>query len=258
MKWIAPALFLLILYSCKKSRNLQKPATPDVQDQLKKIILPVKFTSNNLEIQLSYDAKTGLLTEIKNSNGEISKITYSKGIPVKLSKFRYTTSLSFSDYEVKENIVRVNSFEKQGNLLTPAGHRTLTRNSTGQVETITNFGADKLMISRTETKYNETSVPTLDIFTDQNSTRQFDYVFDSKNGIFKNVAHAQLLLIEAGYFFFHHSKNNILKYSTTTTSAENAIYSYKYNTEQYPSELTVTKNNKTQTFKITYMEINAA
>ncbi|ETZ20614.1 hypothetical protein [Pedobacter sp. V48] len=84
-------------------------------------------------------------------------------------------------------------------------------------------------------------------------TSPIKYTHDEKNGVFKNVQHAQLLFLEMGYSFFCADVNNRLSYSNTDKPLENTDFSYQYNSDDYPKQITMLQSK--QTFKITYTEL---
>ncbi|WP_316793983.1 hypothetical protein [Pedobacter frigoris] len=246
-------LLSLLIISCKKSKSFKTdPIQPPADQPAQKIFLPVKLESDKLAIYLKYQDNN--LTEIENSDGYKSQITYKNELPIKLRRFKYDKPISFSEYSFSDAMkTKISSFDEDGNLLTPTGHRLLTKNSANQIATISYFGADKKLFKEQILTYaasNLSDVSTNDVTS--SLTTNFSYSYDSKNGIFKSIKHAQLLFLETGYDFFTHAINNPLSYNSNT---EKTTYTYKYNSENYPSELTITKNNKSQTYKITYKEI---
>lgn len=239
------ACFLSMLNSaCKKNKSFKElPPDPVKEQPVQKIWLPVKLESDKLVIQLKYQNSSDYLLEIENSDGYKSEISYKNDLPLKLRRFRYDKAISFSEYNFSDNLkIKISSFDEDGNLYTPAGHRLLTKNSAQQIEMISHFGADKKLFKEQKLSYSSFNLSAVD---------NFNYSYDDKNGIFKHLKHAQLLFLETGYDFFNHSANNPVNYSSDN---EKTSCTYKYNSDTYPSELILTKNNKSQVFKITYKE----
>lgn len=257
MKWIILVSVLISSYSCKKNKSFKQDMAPKTEDQSPKIYLPVKFLSDRLEILFLYEGNSAILKEIKDSNGERLTITYQTDFPSTFHKYKYTNSIGFSDCEQTNTTIKISAFKKSGNLLTPTGHRLLTKNSTGQITNISHFGTNNVAFAKSDINYaNGNPESTIIINLSSGTVNQFNYTYDDNNGIFKHVKHAQLILEESAYFFLHHTSKNILSYSMGTPSPDNSIYSYKYTLEKYPAELKVVNNNKIQTFKISYQEIN--
>ncbi|TKC03959.1 hypothetical protein [Pedobacter frigoris] len=246
-------LLSLLIISCKKNKSFKPdPIQPPEDRPAQKVFLPVKLESDKLAIYLKYQDNN--LTEIENSDGYKSQITYKNDLPLKLRRFKYDKPMSFSEYNFSDVMkTKISSFDEDGNLLTPTGHRFLTKNAADQIMKISYFGADKKLFKEqtlTYSSFNPSAISTNDLVS--SLTTNFSYSYDSKNGIFKSVKHTQLLFLETGYDFFNHAINNPLGYNSNT---EKTTYTYKYNSENYPSELTIAKNNKSQTYKITYKEI---
>ncbi len=67
----------------------------------------------------------------------------------------------------------------------------------------------------------------------------FEYTYDAKNGIFKNVLYASLLFLEVPYEFFCPTSNNWLSQKNIPMPKEHIDFTYTYNADEYPSQMIV-------------------
>lgn len=243
--------------SCKKSKPKKEEINPPPKDDTtEQIFIPIKFQSDKLAINLKYTDNTASLTEIANTDGYTTTITYQQLLPKQIKRFRNSNAYSFTDFETTNgNIAKIKSFNEDGRLNTPTGHYLLNYDAK-KISTINYYNASNILIQQKKINYNSSGTITDFILNDLSETgNSFTYTYDLKNGIFKHVKQTQLLLPELSYSFFNYSESNVISCTSLKTPQENILYTYEYNSDGYPSKIKFTENGKQNTYVITYKKL---
>lgn len=252
---------IFLIASCKKAkpRKEEKPVETDkpiITDPVKKQFIPIKLESENLIINLKYVENSALISEVNSSDGYSVKITYQDQLPFECLKYKSKIPFKSIYFRKTANTdLKVTFFDIDGKVDTPTGSLMLTRNTKEQLISIQASG-DGPSYPYKESTWSYSSagnVSGIIVKGSPNDASPIKYTHDEKNGIFKNVQHAQLLFLEMGYSFFCADTNNRLSYSNTDKPLENTDFSYQYNSDDYPKQFTILQSK--QTFKITYTEL---
>nr|WP_294869853.1 hypothetical protein [uncultured Pedobacter sp.] len=260
-KYILTIVGIIFLTSaCKKSKpKEEKPAETDkpvITDPDKKLFIPIKLESENLIINLKYVENSALISEVNSSDGYSVKITYQNQLPSECLKYKSNIPFKSIYFRKTANTdLKVTFFDIDGKVDTPTGSLMLTRNTKEQLISIQASGNGPSYPYKESTwSYSaDGNVSGIIVKGSPNDTSPVKYTHDEKNGIFKNVQHAQLLFLELGYSFFCADINNRLSYLNTDKPLENTDFSYQYNNDDYPKQFTMIQSK--QTFKISYAEL---
>lgn len=250
--------FMLVLTSCKKLKKMGTPEEkPVIQGPNPANYVPVRLQSDRLVVHIKYLENTAFMTEISDSEGYLSKVTYGKELPVQVKKYRDGVSFSYADFEsADDRVVKIKSFLKEGKSNISKGYYLLSYDTPGKLRGLSYYNNANSLLREKTLSYN--SLGNLSGFQVRElpgSDAAYLYTYDTKHAIFKHVKHGQLLFMELGYPFFNHGTHNPLSCLGSITAMENATYLYEYNAENYPSKLSITTENKTQTFTITYQKL---
>jgi len=251
---------LFLIVSCKKSKihREEEPAGTDepvITEPVKKSLIPIKFESENLTINFKYIENSAFISEVNSSDGYRTRITYETQLPF---KYLYRNNVHFKSIYFRKTAnsdLKVTFFDVDGKVDTPTGSLLLTRDTKERLVSIQVSGKGPSYPYKESTwSYNSAgNVSEITVKGSSENVTPVRYTYDEKNGIFKNVHHAQLLFLEMGYSFFCADANNRLSYLNTDKPTENTEYVYQYNTDDYPTQFTIVQSK--QTFKITYAEL---
>lgn len=262
MKVNNPALFFIPLFvicvSCKKLPDQEETEiVPPVETGLKKILLPVKLKSDKLTLTLDYQPGTASLTKISSTDKSHILITY-KPTYYRVEQFKDNVLYHYADFFLSDKrATKVHSFDSFGRVDVPAGNYTLSYNSADQLVNIKDYNAANEFILEKVMSYSALgNLSELKLTDKQGKTSVVEYSYDNKNGIFKNVVHSQLLLLEIAYPFFCPASNNWLSCKNTQIPKAQVTYSYSYNIDDYPSRMVIEDSAGKQTFDITYAELS--
>jgi len=248
----------IICVSCKKLPNQEATEILEpVETGLEKVLVPVKLKSDKLTLTLDYQPGTALLTKISSTDKSHILITY-KPTYYRVEQFKDNVLYHYADFLLSDNrATRVHSFDSFGRVDVPAGNYTLSYNAADQLASIKEYNASNEFILEYVMSYSALgNLSELKLTDKQGKTSVVDYSYDNKNGIFKNVAHSQLLFLEIAYPFFCPASNNWLSGKNTRIPKAQITYSYSYNSDGYPSRMVAEDITGKQTFDITYAELS--
>lgn len=253
-------MFLLSNVHCKKKKlNQPLPEEPKVETRSQKVYVPVKFESKTLTIMLGYQDQTALLTSVENSNKKKAALSYKNEMPFKIRYYDQEKATGFLDFQANnKKVINVNSWKEELKVNISTGNYTYSYDSQNRIAEVHYYGPDHVLSEQSTFSYdpeNNLSKINTQEFS-QNTGRGFTYHYDTKNGIFKDVAFFWVLFKELGYDFFYPTKNNPVSAEGTGLKSEHITYNYRYNEQNYPSELTITRNNIAEVYKITYQELS--
>ncbi|MGY4384773.1 hypothetical protein ACVWYN_001807 [Pedobacter sp. UYP24] len=254
-------LIVLISTACKKIKTPviePKPATEEPESKpnepTKKILVPVKFESAALTLEIKYTENIPLISELTFSSGIKYVFKYSNQIPVKLDRYLNGTKNYSADYLISNGIItRVSQFEIFPSQSNPLEKYYLEYNSRNQISVIKNHAVSNVLIQTRTLSYGSDGNLT-SLFVEKTDKTNFLYTYDTKSGIFSSVKFAQVLQLELPYQFLTSGPNNLIRFSGGKKS-DDRDYTYTYNTDNYPASLTLKTQSGTQTFKISYIEL---
>jgi hypothetical protein len=250
---------LLSILACKKNKPLKKEVSKD-EEPVVKILIPVKFESTGLTVNLKYKENTALLTEITGTDGNKTIISYTNDLHLsKLEKYK-NEKLYYSVYYEKDSKQSVNKavlfeYNDLSHNYTPKGFYTLAYNDQHQLTEIKYYNTNatnNLIKADTRTYSSSGNLSASNILNYPDLANAVGYSFDNKKGISSHVVQSPLLALESEHWFLVSSVNNILGYTSQKVIAENVGFSYEYNEDGYPSKMVITKNKLSQSLNITY------
>ncbi|WP_285057212.1 hypothetical protein [Pedobacter ginsengisoli] len=246
----------LFFTACKKISSKKKEETGIPTEQPVKRFVPLKFESDELQLTFKYEEKTANLIEISGSDGHMMTITYKNQQPYEIKKMKNNKPIQLIDYvKDKEGMPKARSFDENGPVFTPTGYYILDYDQNQQLGKIRFYKDNGELFCESALTYSLGNVTAQIQSNYPGRSKNLQYTYDLKNGIFKHINCLERLVLEIRYPFFSASQNNILSSSGTETPLENITYSYEYNADNYPSKLMITTHNRKQTFKITYAEL---
>jgi len=245
--------------ACKKDAD-KKTTAPDVEKPgaviEEKLLLPIQLGSGNSKITFSY-LENHSISKIEYADGKTTVMRYNTlGRPVALMRYKNDELYAETDYRYDQNglLIKGTKISVDGIDFHPSGYFTLVYNSDSQLATINYFNVDDKLTDTQQRSYNTAGI----LVTDKSNTASLmvNYVYDEKNGLFKNAKYGWLLALEQENLLFLSSANNIRTVSYPMKTEMNANYSYTYNASNYPETITITLNGKATAYKVSYKEIS--
>ncbi len=249
---------ILCLMGCKKNKitKMEIPA-PEKPQEVKKLI-PVNFESAGLTVHLKYKENTAMLTELDEGGGNRMVIDYTADqSPSKLEKYKngrlFYIAYYMLDEEKKVTKVLTFDYDDPSGNYTPTGSYTLGYNELGLLHTISYYN-DKDDPGNTciRSYTNSGSLSEIGLNTNEDSWDRMTYTFDQKPGVSSHIPYSQLFTLEVDHWFLFCSGNNIMSCINQKSAFENINFSYEYNENGYPSNISISKNQATQNIKVTY------
>jgi hypothetical protein len=259
------SMVLLIVIGCSKN---EPPITPEI---IKPVVTPGKenppppplSTARLIPIKIESPLETITIKYLGNT-ASITSIVFDKTL--RKVYFSYKDGEVFSpamannsrgeeyyiDYfkDAKQNTYKVSTYIYLKTHFTPIGRYLLTYNSLNQIEEVKYYAGAESLLSTHNFHY--------DLATNRNSIiinneedKKESFTFDQKNGIFKHVENVMLLSFEIPHHLFNSIANNVNSRSGSPP-AQDYHYTYEYNTDGYPSQVTLNEANVKTVFKITY------
>ncbi|MBC7566284.1 MAG: hypothetical protein H7223_04895 [Pedobacter sp.] len=222
----------------------------------KKNMLPVRFTTTDLTVDLIYMENTALITEIKFSGGIRYLMTYADKVLKKLQKYKDNVHVQSVDYLITDGrITRVTRLEVREKVTTPAEKYYLEYNASFQINNIKTYAANNSLLSDNTLEYKVDGNLLSSAIATGSLISSYTYSYDIRNGIFQSVLFCQLLKMEINEVFFTPGTNNILNLFNSRSQKENVDYEYTYTTDDFPTEIKIRQKGLLQTYKVTYTEL---
>jgi hypothetical protein len=251
-------LLLFFAHGCKK----QKPLTDSLPEEekkepLKEILIPIKIETGKLITELKYQEGKSLLSEINSPNGEVWKIVYTKtGYPQRLERHKNNKQLQYFSYalDAEFRISKIQRWDNDNGNLSLAHQYVVGYDKQSIISTKKYDPASTLLEEETRA-YAATGNPETTTNIKKNISESRSWTYDDKSGIFSNLPYANLFFLEETYADLSMGKGNPLSASSLKSPSEHKTFSYTYNSNAYPSEITIKKGNSKETMKITYKVI---
>ena len=214
-------------------------------------LLPVKIEAPGQSILFKYVGETNSLLSVDDGAGKKLTVTYKDNqmnglITHQGNKFFYV------DYwrDKQERIYKVDQCSQTSSEDIHLGYYTIKYNDQQQMTEINYFSPNNKPL-HTKTFMYDLPNDRMGSITETNGTETTKYTFDLQNGLFKNVANAQLIAMETGENFFLSAQHNLLSI-TSTNPKNNMTCNYEYNADAYPTLITWEALNVKMTFKVSY------
>ena len=237
-----------------KETEIEKPVV--VVPGVKKNMLPTKLVSTNLTLEITYLDGTAAISNLKFSNSNTYLLSYTGKVLKNIQKKKSNLIIQSVDYIVSNgNITRVQRFDVDGQRSTPTEKYYFEYNTALEISNVKTYGVSGSLLSDQNLTY--TNLGNLSTSTLKTGTllSNYNYNYDTKNAIFKNVMFCQVLKYEISEAFLNQGLNNLTKLSNPSLATDNLSYEYTYGLDDYPTEVKITKNGITEAYTITYMEL---
>ena len=213
-------------------------------------VVPVKMSSKDSNMELSYDDQNRLVKLSDTSEGTYGQVTYSYS---SVSELEYSgeeltkiTEVYNSTYnENQSSSTTEYTFSKSNNIIT-VYYKTIEDGSTYTGSENLVIDEKKYLVTNEDYTYFYNTQGNIVKMSDGDTESLFE--FDDKNGVFKNVKTPQWVLehfFGMGMFFI----NNPVKYTYTDENfpEENESFSisYQYNTAGYPIKMSIPDQEST-------------
>jgi hypothetical protein len=256
---------LLIVFGCSKN---EPPITPEIitpvvtpekenppPPPLSTVrLVPIKIESPLETITIKYLGNTASITSIAFDKS-LRKVYFSYKDGQVFSPAMANNSRGeeyYIDYfkDAKQNTFKVSTYLYLGKLLTPIGRYLLVYNSLNQIEEVKYYAGAESLLSTHHFSYDLATNRNSIIINNEEAKKEI-FTFDQKNGIFKHVENVMLLSLEVPHHLFNSIANNVNSRSGTPAT-QDYHYTYEYNTDGYPSQVTLNEANVKTVFKIVY------
>lgn len=249
---------LLCIVACKKNKVSKfEISGPESPREIKRLV-PVKFESAGLTLNLRYKDNTALLTEIDEGGGNKIVMDYTAAShPAKLEKYKngrlFYIAYYVLDEKKKAGKALTFDYDNLSHNYTPTGFYTLSYNDLELLHTIHYYNqTDNLGNTCTRSYSNSGSLSEMQLNNNQGPENKMTYTFDQKKGISSLIPYNQLFTLEGDHWFLFCSSHNMLSCLNQKSPLENISFLYEYNEDGYPSKVSIGKNKSTQSIKITY------
>jgi len=246
-----------VIPSCKKGEP-QTKTTPDVGSPggagQEKALIPLQMGTGKSKVTFSYTADNSL-SKVEYGDGTSTVLEYNtSGKPSALMKYQGSELLSFTQYSLDKDGLVTNSMKYlvRDNFYEFDGHDVFNFDTALRLNKISHYNRLNVLTNTIQSFYSATG----NMIMDQNSMDMLstEYLYDDKNGLFKNVRYAWLFAAEDGNNFFLCGINNVRSCSYALKPVLNQSFSYTYNADNYPATVTAVSNGVTISSKITYRQ----
>jgi hypothetical protein len=244
-----------VILACKKTESAieKTPEVPDAgSDTQKNALIPIQMGSGKSKMVFSY-TENNSLTKIEYGGGTSTVLEYNTaGKPTALMRYKGPELLSFTQYWLDKNgvVVKARKYIVADNEYNDTGNYILTYNTESRLTNISYYDLLNVLINTSQKYYSASG----NLIKDRNSTDVLttEYVYDDKNGLFKNANYSWLFAIEEENTLFLSCINNIKTCSYALKPGMDQNFSYTYNTDKYPATVTSVSNGITVSYKVTY------
>ncbi len=217
-------------------------------------LLPIKIESPLETITIKYQGNSSLVASLDFGKSKKSlQFIYNKQNVLVAGLVEDPQAQEYQiDYflDVHKNIFQVSYYVDLNNVISPSGYYLLTYNALNQIVDAKRYSAKNILVNSYNYGYDLlTNINS--IITNQEDAKKLTYTFDQKNGIFKHVNYAPMISLEISHHLLNSIANNIST-KTGNTPAQNLSYTYEYNSEDFPSQVTVNEAGVKTVYKVTY------
>jgi hypothetical protein len=217
-------------------------------------LLPITIESPGQSIAFKYVGNTSSLLSVDHGAGKKVIITYKDNQMNGLFTYE-ADKVYYVDYyrDDQKRIHKVTQWSQTKDEDIPMGYYTIKYNEQQQITEINYYSARNVLL-RTKTFAYDLSNDQMGVIIESDDKETTKYTFDLKNGIFKNVANAQLIALETGDKFLLSSNHNLIGISSSSPKND-LTCSYEYNTDAYPTLINWQAVNVKMTFKVSYKQM---
>ena len=263
-KKILPVILLIgvgMAFSCKKDKPGMVVKTGDsttviipVPGESGKKLLPVQLGSGKSKMTFSYTANHSI-SKIEYADGSSTELNYTKtGLPFNLTRYNSENQMTFtSEYELdgQGRIIRADHYDMSDGDFNIQDYFIPVYTSSSQPSALRYYNSAGKLMNELQISYSAGGNRIYD--QSKQGNLLISYVYDDKNGLFKNAGFAWLLAVEKENPLFYSLFNNISTSQNNSYPNENRNFSYTYNADMYPSAITITGLTAN---KVTYQTVN--
>ena len=253
-----PLCLLLILVSsgCSK-KNKPSPESPvegGEKPQASVNILPIKLEQGQLQISFSYLRNSNLIASIIQSDGTTEKFTYTdKDVLKSYERYRKEELIYLVEYTVDPTGKSIHGaqhlIEAKGKVSSPLGYYDIRLNADNKVADVKWYNLNDKLQKTLLFNYSESGSISTMVNTSPD-VKPVSFIYDDKNGIFKNTLSCQFLLLENSQTLLYCLKANVIQQSGMTGPIQ---FSYTYNKDGYPTTiLSKDENGLLTSWKVSY------
>jgi|GEM_PF-2512776 len=258
-------LFLLFEVSftmaCKKDKQPSKTILVEVPPEIEvpqKNYIPIQLGSGRSQMKLSYTSNHSI-SKIEYADGSSTVMSYTTdGKPFGLSRYNGKTLVFSNEYILDKNGIVVSVYQyilnEQG--FNAIGHYDMTYNTQQQLIAVSYYDRYDKLLSDQHRTYD--AIGNLTSEKSNSAELTTDYLYDDKNGLFKNVKYAWLLSVEKENKLFLSVLNNIRQCNYSLMPDSNQNFSYIYNINKYPETVSSTAKGITSSIAVTYLAIETS
>ncbi|MBB2150788.1 hypothetical protein [Pedobacter gandavensis] len=255
--------FILLGYGCQKNeesvlaptKDKEKPKEPEKPIPAKPVMVPSGITTTNLRTEFKYEGETSRLTEITQSDGRITKFFYRPdGTPLTYEYYKDNKLQQYLDYFLNKEgqIYKISLFDGKS---TSSGYYSIIYNEEGQISEVKKYGVNSKIFEEEKIGYDSLGNANSIAVTNNGKTTTRSSTYDDRAGIYQHIPYLQLFLLTQQQSSMIFSKSNPLQIDYLPTAVVGSVYTYEYNTNNYPSSLSRKQGNAIETMKITYKTI---
>ena len=248
-------LLILILTACSKKHQ---PAPDEPGGGEKPVntttLVPQKLEQPQLQIILRYNKTTGQLTNFEQSDGMVEKLIYDDQQRLKrYERYQKSELIYLVDYTWNKtgNVIRAAQHlaELNGKITTPLGYYDIELNAANAISSAKWYNLNDQLLKTVIYNYSESGTLSMVINTGPD-IKPSAYMYDNKNGLFKNVSSCQFLALENNIALLRSDKANVIRQTGVSLPYS---YTYTYNKEGYPVTIISLDEKGMQTsWKVTY------
>ncbi|SEB08906.1 hypothetical protein [Pedobacter hartonius] len=244
-----------VIPACKKA----EPQTKAIHDTespggtgQEKALIPLQIGTGKSKITFSYTADNSL-SKVEYGDGTSTVLKYNtSGKPSALMSYQGLELRSFTQYTLDKDgwVVRANKYLVTDQGYDDAGNDVFTYYTASRLSQISHYNLQNKLLGTSQKFYSASG----NVIRDQNSIDALSagYLYDEKNGLFKNAGYAWLFAAEDGNKLFFSCINNVRACTYVLKPDLNQSFSYTYNTDGYPATVTSVSNGVTVSSKVTY------
>jgi len=234
---------LLFIISCKKSDNNKEKNNG--KTYLPTTIHPAGGTADE-DVKVTYVANTNMIATYNegSDNSVVFKFTYTADKKPLTFDYADDSGEAKGTYVVNSagRITRVNI--TLGADQTGYDYATYNYDGKGNITSVDYFDADDTSEGELDMDYDAAGNITGSTLVGGSGDLQ-SYQYDTKNGVFKNIAYIEMFLILGDPSFSTYKLNNPVAITNLKSAAFNQSLAYVYNADGYPTKLTTSYNDGT-------------
>lgn len=250
--------FIMLTYACKKSeqhsvdptKDKEKPGPGTVAVQV-----PSSINSELLRIEFNYEGETNRLMEISQSDGKLTKFFYRPdGLPLKQEHYKDKKLQQEINYLIDKagQIYKIYLFDSKS---APIGYYAISYDDEKRISALKKHGPNNLLQEEETISYDHLGNAVSISIVNTSKTTKMTGIYDDKLSIYRNIPYVQLLLFNQDQARISFSKSNPLGIDYSSPGSTGSIYTYEYNSDNYPTSFKRKHGTITETTKLTYKAI---